>query len=595
MPQLQLDYFLPHEVFGDDAFTPEIEDAVPYSLGVRVKNFGAGDAKTLAIESAQPKIVENKQGLLIDFLITGSEVNGAEETPSLLADFGDIAAGTAGVARWIMECTLSGKFTDFTAELSHADELGGDLTALIAEEDLYTHFLIHDVLVDLPGRDSIRDFLATPDTATLPTHDTVSYVVYESDNQDNDVQDLSDYASLTAAGGDASAMTLSFDLTALAGLLYVSLPDPSQGEQELQAVRRADGKQLKRANFWQSKQRKADPEDGWDYYLNVFDSLALPLESGQYTLAFAGDIVTEYTITATAGSGGTIDPAGDTLVPHGGSQTFTVTPDEGYQIVDLLLDGNSVDFDGQTDEYDFIIGATLSLSNVTQDHTVEAVFGLKHYPILSAAGAGGSITPNGDTQVDHGADQSFSITPDEGYHVADVLVDGVSVGAVESYEFTNVTAAHTIQASFAIDTFTLTASAGTGGSITPNGDTLVDHGGSQSFSITPDSGYQIADLLVDGVSVGSLDSYEFTNVTAAHTIEALFEAQTVMSYTITAGAGTGGSITPSGAVSVEAGANQRFSISGGQRLSACGCAGGRCLGRRPEQLRIHKRDDSAYD
>jgi hypothetical protein len=83
MPQLQLDYFLPHEVFGDDAFTPEIEDAVPYSLGVRVKNFGAGDAKTLAIESAQPKIVENDQGLLIDFLITGSEVNGEEETPSL--------------------------------------------------------------------------------------------------------------------------------------------------------------------------------------------------------------------------------------------------------------------------------------------------------------------------------------------------------------------------------------------------------------------------------------------------------------------------------------------------------------------------------
>ena len=74
-------------VFGDDAFTPEIEDAEPFSLGVRVKNFGAGDAKSLAIESAQPKIVENDQGLLIDFLITGSEVNGAEESPSLLADF----------------------------------------------------------------------------------------------------------------------------------------------------------------------------------------------------------------------------------------------------------------------------------------------------------------------------------------------------------------------------------------------------------------------------------------------------------------------------------------------------------------------------
>ena len=54
--------------------------------------------------------------------------------------------------------------------------------------------------------------------------------------------------------------------------------------------------------------------------------------------------------------------------------------------------------------------------------------------------------------VNYGADQAFTITPDACYHVADVLVDGVSVGAVTSYTFTNVTANHTIAASFAIDT-----------------------------------------------------------------------------------------------------------------------------------------------
>ena len=66
--------------------------------------------------------------------------------------------------------------------------------------------------------------------------------------------------------------------------------------------------------------------------------------------------------------------------------------------------------------------------------------------------------------VNHGANQSFTITPDANYHVADVLVDAASVGAVTSYTFTNVTANHTIAASFAIDTYTITASAGSNGS-----------------------------------------------------------------------------------------------------------------------------------
>jgi len=62
--------------------------------------------------------------------------------------------------------------------------------------------------------------------------------------------------------------------------------------------------------------------------------------------------------------------------------------------------------------------------------------------------------------VNYGASQSFTMTPNTGYHVADVLVDGVWREAVTSYTFTNVTANHTIAASFAINTYTITASAG---------------------------------------------------------------------------------------------------------------------------------------
>ena len=71
------------------------------------------------------------------------------------------------------------------------------------------------------------------------------------------------------------------------------------------------------------------------------------------------------------------------------------------------------------------------------------------YAIVATAGSGGSISPPGTTNVPCGTDQTYSITPDPGYGIADVLVDGGSVGPVATYPFTNVTAGHTITASFA--------------------------------------------------------------------------------------------------------------------------------------------------
>ena len=63
LPELTLDYFLTRFVFADDAFTQAIEPPEPFTLGVRIQNNGTGDGKRVAIDSAQPKIVENEQGL----------------------------------------------------------------------------------------------------------------------------------------------------------------------------------------------------------------------------------------------------------------------------------------------------------------------------------------------------------------------------------------------------------------------------------------------------------------------------------------------------------------------------------------------------
>ena len=167
----------------------------------------------------------------------------------------------------------------------------------------------------------------------------------------------------------------------------------------------------------------------------------------------------------------------------------------------------------------------------------------------------GSITPSGTRSVNPGGDATYTISPDTCYRVADVVVDGVSWGAVTTYTFTNVQANHTIDASFVLSN-AIIATADAGGSITPRGTIPVPCGGDQTFVIAADPGSDIIDVLVDGHSMGPLSSYTFTNVREGHTIHASFS----LPPSIMATASAGGSITPSGNVSVPTGSDQTFAI-----------------------------------
>ena len=168
--------------------------------------------------------------------------------------------------------------------------------------------------------------------------------------------------------------------------------------------------------------------------------------------------------------------------------------------------------------------ALLKANTVTATYT--------KYTITATAGEHGSITPTGKVGVYRGNNQSFSITPDAGYAVADVLVDGQSVGAQTSYTFENVTADHTISVTFRstgggtvnppTTYHTITASAGEGGSISPSGRVTVANHGSRSFSITADEGWTVQNVVVDGVNVGPRGSYTFSDVTEDHTISVTF-------------------------------------------------------------------------
>ena len=103
---------------------------------------------------------------------------------------------------------------------------------------------------------------------------------------------------------------------------------------------------------------------------------------------------------------------------------------------------------------------TILSGEVKLYHKSGSSSGYSYYTIKATAGAGGSISPSGDVSVREGKDQTFTITPDKGYAVSRVKIDGKSIGAVKSYTFENVSRAHTIEVIFVKGT----ASANTGDS-----------------------------------------------------------------------------------------------------------------------------------
>jgi DNA-binding beta-propeller fold protein YncE len=162
------------------------------------------------------------------------------------------------------------------------------------------------------------------------------------------------------------------------------------------------------------------------------------------------------------------------------------------------------------------------------NHRVQKFSVCEAVNLTASAGPGGSISSTGTKMVCMGTDKTFAITPDPCYHVADVLVDGSSVGAVTSYTFTDVTTNHTISASFAINIYSITATTGIGGSIKPSGTLTANCGSNQMFTVAADTYYRIAAVMVDGTAADLLAEdtfqYIFDNVTANHAIAATFAA-----------------------------------------------------------------------
>ena len=278
-PQLEITYFQPRDVQGDDPFTPEVESPIPFILGVLVKNSGYGLAKALKINSQQPKIVENRTSLLLIAQLLGTRVNdSALNTANLLVNLGDIPPGQARKGAWDMITTLSGEFVEFKASYTHASELGGEETSVI--KSLEAHFIAKEVLNDLPGRDLIRDFLA--DTDRDP--DMVPDALYESEGNILPVNRLSNFqVGPSSPGGQSFTLTVDSDRS---GWCYLRFDDPAQAKIKILSVVRSDGKTLNTNNAWTNvRYSKASGSNTRHGYFNLLDFV--DIQTYTYTITYA--------------------------------------------------------------------------------------------------------------------------------------------------------------------------------------------------------------------------------------------------------------------------------------------------------------------
>jgi hypothetical protein len=222
-----------------------------------------------------------------------------------------------------------------------------------------------------------------------------------------------------------------------------------------------------------------------------------------------------YTITASANSGGQISPSGAVNVAYGAGQTFTISRYPGYTIADVKVDGVSV---GGVTSYSF--------SNVTANHTIAASFAAANVYTLTIAKTGtgtGTVTnsPSGTTFA-QGTQVPLTATPGASSTFAGW--SGACSGVSPTCTITmNSNASVTGTFSAKSTTYTITATAGAGGLISPPGTVTVAAGGTQAFSMVRNPGYTVADVKVDGVSVGAVPYYIFSNVTANHTISVSFK------------------------------------------------------------------------
>lgn len=235
----------------------------------------------------------------------------------------------------------------------------------------------------------------------------------------------------------------------------------------------------------------------------------------------------------------------NTMVDYGKDlqkDTIVAKADTNYVIKTLTVDGNEIDDAKGLEIYD--LSKVDALKNVTENHFVSVSFYRPTYEITINYNKNGTVKDNSDNHLvtsggkiilKQGDVAGFTAVAETNYHIAKVKIDGKSVDDVD---FNNATTkysktfddnkAHSVTITFAINTFNVTVNSGENGTAKASPAT-VDYNGSTVITITPDKGYDIDTVKVNGSVVDNLTEtenvykYTISKITSDVTVEANFK------------------------------------------------------------------------
>lgn len=240
-----------------------------------------------------------------------------------------------------------------------------------------------------------------------------------------------------------------------------------------------------------------------EYTVNGFDSTkagicSVTVSYGGFSKTFEVEVIDNkpaepvktYVVQTDTTEGVTISPSGYSVVNEGTILKYMITAQEGYIIDYLTVNG----------VYAITTNGVLSFA-VDSDTVVKVSAVKKSFDIEAMHSPDGRVEVS-TASVEYGGSSSAIIIPDEGYIVADVIVDGVSVGACRSYKFTDVKENHFISAVFekVVQTVNVVAVSGKGGSVYP-AKALINSGSGAKFTAAPDYGYHLLKAEISGKAV----------------------------------------------------------------------------------------------
>jgi len=275
-PDLTLTYFMQRDVLGDDALTKDVVESMePAEFSLLINNKGAGDATKVNISSSQPEIVDNEKGLLIDFELIASSLNGAEKSMGVTdINFGTIPAGSSTFGQWWFTSTLLGHFIDYNISLTHGTSYDNPDLSLISEVSI--HELIRSIQADSASTAMIG-FMVDD----LVDGEDMPDILYLTNGQTREVNLTTD-AVYSKVSETVYSLTVTPKKT---GWNYGVFEDPTLGKQKLLGVtRKSDGKNISLRNVWQTDRTLLDGREPLNEFRIHFADNIKTTET--YTLTF---------------------------------------------------------------------------------------------------------------------------------------------------------------------------------------------------------------------------------------------------------------------------------------------------------------------